>query len=141
MTAEALSGTGVHHHHLKGGSVVLHPMRGAHKIEVAHPRGMVNSLLGLITVGVPGKRAEVLLMMLMERVPGIGVIGALLRKMATVAALVLSVGMTGALLMMTRIMPLKEAASQTKSSSQVTKVNLKPAFVKGFFCFVWIFFL
>jgi hypothetical protein len=57
-------------------------------------------------------------MMLMERVPGIGVIGALLKKMATVAALVPSVGMTGALLMMMKIMVLQEAASQTKSRAK-----------------------
>lgn len=36
-TAEALSVTGVHHRHLKGGSVALHRMRGAHDREVAHP--------------------------------------------------------------------------------------------------------
>jgi hypothetical protein len=119
-TAEVLSATGVHHSHLKGGSVALHPMRGAHKREVAHPQGMAGSPMGLITVGVPGKRAEVLLMMLMERrVPRIGVIGALVKKMATAAALVLSVGMTGALLMMMmRIRVLLEAASQTKSRSK-----------------------
>lgn len=117
-TAEALSGTGVLHRHLKGESVALHPMRGAHKREVAHPQGIAGSPMGPITVGVPGERAEVLLMMLMGRVPVIGVIGALVKKMATVAALVLSVGMTGALLMMMKIMVLQEAASRTKSRAK-----------------------
>lgn len=73
--------------------------------------------MGLITVGVPGEeRAEAPLMMLMEMAQGIGVILALLKKMATVAALALSVGMTGALLMMRIIMVLQEAVSQLKGS-------------------------
>lgn len=94
VTAEAPSGIGVRHHHLKGGSIVLHLMRGAQKKEVAHPKGMAGRPMGLITVALPGERAEALSMMLMERLPGSRVIGALLKIMGTVAALVPTVGTT-----------------------------------------------
>lgn len=113
VTARALGGTGVHHHHLKGGSIVLHLIR-AHKREVARPKGMADRPMGLITVGVLGERAEALWMMLMKRPHRSGAMEALPKKMARVAALVLAVGMIGALLRMTIIMVLQEAASQTE---------------------------
>lgn len=116
MTAVALNDTGVHHHHLKVGSGVLHPMKGAHEREAARRQGMAGRPMGLTTVGVPGERAEVPLMMLMEKAPGVGAIGVLLKKMAAVAALVLSIGTTEAPLMMTTTMVLQEAVSQLKSS-------------------------
>lgn len=116
MTAVARNDTGVHHHRLKVGGVALHLMIGAHKREAAHRQGMAGRPMGLTTVGVPGERAKVPLMMLMEKAPGVGAIGVLPKKMAAVAALVLSIGTTGAPLMMTTIMVLQEAVSQLKSS-------------------------
>lgn len=131
VTAGALSGVGVRRHHLKGGSTVLHPMRGAHRREVARPQGMMAGRpMDLITVVVLGEGAEALWMMLMQRSLQIGIIGALLKKMVTVAALVLSVRMTEALWKMMITMVLQEAASRIKSSIKFQS--------ESFFSFVWI---
>jgi Tfp pilus assembly protein PilV len=81
--------------------------------------------MGLTTVGVPGERAEVPWMMVMEKAPGVGVIEALLKKTAAVAALVLSIGTTGAPLMKMTIMVLQEAVSRIKGRVLSDKNLLK----------------
>lgn len=66
-------------HQLKGGSTVHHLMSKAHEAEPLLPLVIASREMGQIAVGGARQGAGVLLMMLRERAPGVGV----LKKMAT----------------------------------------------------------
>ena len=109
----ALSAIGVLHPHPEGGSIVQHPMKEAHKREVALPQGIAGTPMVLITVQVLGEGAEAPILKLTLRT---GLIGAPQRKTARAAALAHSLGMTGALFTMTMIIThlLLDAVNQIK---------------------------
>ena len=108
VTAGAPSGTGLHHHHPKVGSTAQVPMREAHKREAVHPQGTVGRTMDQNTARAQRQGAWAL-----------GT-GAQLKKMDTVAALAPSLGMIGALLMMTITTVLPGAVNLLKNGCTVT---------------------
>ena len=108
----ALSATGVLHPHRKGGSIVQHQRKEAHKREAALLQGNADRPMVQITVVVQEEGAEPPIVKLMLRA---GLTGALQRKTATAAALAHCLGMTGApFTMMMIIMLLLGAVNQIR---------------------------